>query len=120
MTNSEFDEFRERPPQGARLGFYKKITRISAKCVRMDYDNGFAIIYVETAVYIENTAENFVILDNGGWKTNTTKRHINDHLKGGYIRQKNFEWHMMNAAHEFVTNFGNIRGHAINSKFQIL
>lgn len=78
------------------IGLFKKTGKAKAKKIALntyliDNDNENYILYHKTKIL--EWKNDFVIIDNGGWYTRTTKERINLHLpKGVYINQKNFEW----------------------------
>lgn len=81
------------------VGFFKKTgknktKRVANNTLEIDYGNG------KKAIRFHNTDiltfdNGFVTLDNGGWKTKTTKERINAYLPSPYwIEQKNYEWYV--------------------------
>jgi hypothetical protein len=62
-------------------------------CVEYSGEN-IEIVYHRTAVVTFRPNED-MILNDGGWRSVTTKARINDALKGyAYLYQKNFTWYL--------------------------
>lgn len=77
-----------------------KSSNLQTRALRRN-DSTIAIRLVETDIvtFLENGD---VVLNSGGWKTQTTKRRINDHLPVGWgLYQEKREWYLYNRANGY-------------------
>ena len=100
---------------------------------RTTYDDGSIDIQYHSTVVARRTAEGTVIINPGGWYTQTTKKRINDALDewahGWRVYQKDFQWYLANwkEGHEVtfsgkpeIKDMGNywiINRHSMSSSF---
>lgn len=81
------------------VGLFEKtgksqVKKIGNNTYRIDTEQGYKIRLHNTDILIfEN---NTIKLNNGGWYSKTTKDRMNEYLTGYYIKQKDYQWYVVN------------------------
>lgn len=102
---SEFSRFTDKPVTFQKRNvsmvesFVKNFTlnELGGVGTSTRHDNGWQTVrYHDTDVFKYNPSTKTLILNNGGWMTNTTKKRMNQAMKEygieGDVYQKNYEW----------------------------
>jgi hypothetical protein len=82
---------------------FKNLRAFNSSNTRVSILNGYATLCLHdneiASYYFKNAGKNSLIIEDAGWRTNTTKERLNGILEEfdlGYIHQKNFQWYFTN------------------------
>jgi hypothetical protein len=81
------------------IGLFSKVSKskgekIANNTLRIENEDGYSIRLHDTNILTFKNGS--VTLYSGGWQTKVTKERINAYLPGFQIKQKNFEWTVVN------------------------
>ena len=100
----------------ASLGDYKEAKRIGNNTLRVEYNDGTVAIRLHHTDVVTFLNDGTIVLNSGGWGTNTTKDRINKYSPVG-VYQKKYEWFLYPSNEPFFDGINITRdGKVLNPK----